>query len=270
MLSDLYTLSKPGLRILRPMELAGKVALVVGAGPGIGRACAVAFRREGAEVAVAARRRPALEQLAAEVGAHAVPADLADVGSCRALVEQVVERLGGVDVVVNVATLGGARTSVDEADWDHWRRSFEVNVVGTLEVSRCAARSMAARGGGSIVQISTFGTHSMPKRQASYTATKQAMVTATLTLAKELGPSNIRVNIVTPGYTTGPPLDALFAATAARSGETPAEVSARMASTASLRRHVDPEDLAEAVLFLASDRARNITGVELPVTAGQG
>jgi len=252
------------------MELRGKVALVVGAGPGIGRACAVAFRREGADVAVAARRVPELEELASEIGALAVPADLADVSSCRALVDGVIDRLGGVDVLVNVATLGGGRTSIDETDWEQWRRAFEVNVVGTLEVSRCAARSMAARGGGSIVQISTFGTHSMPKRQASYTATKQAMVTATLTLAKELGPSNIRVNIVTPGYTTGPPLDALFEATAARSGQTAAEVSAHLASTASLRRHVDPEDIAEAVLFFASDRARNITGVELPVTAGQG
>ena len=96
------------------------------------------------------------------------------------------------------------------------------------------------------------------------------MVAASLTLAKELGPSNVRVNIVTPGYTSGPNLDALFAAGAARTGEDVAAYSARMASTASLRRHVDPDDIAEAVLFLSSDRARNITGVELPVTAGQG
>jgi 2,3-dihydro-2,3-dihydroxybenzoate dehydrogenase len=170
--------------------------------------------------------------------------------------------------LVNVATLGG-HTLIDEADWEMWRRAFEVNVIGTLEVSRSAARSMAARGGGSIVQVSTFGTHARPPRQAAYTSTKQAMVTASLTLAKELGRRNVRVNVVTPGYTTGPNLDALFEGAAARTGETAAEVSERMASTAALRRHVDPEDIADAVLFLSSDRGRNITGVELPVTAGQ-
>lgn len=250
-----------------PVE--GRVALVVGAGQGIGRACAEAFRDAGATVVVAARRRTELEQLAAEVSATPIVADLADVASCRALIDETVAAHGGVDAVVNVATLGG-HVPIDGADWDTWRRAFEVNVIGTLEVSRCAARSMVTRGGGSIVQISTFGTHSLPKRQAAYNATKLAMVAASLTLAKELGPSNVRVNIVTPGYTTGAPLDALFGAAAARSGETLEQVSARMASTAALRRHVDPEDIAAAVLFLSSDAARNITGVEIPVTAGQG
>jgi len=255
-------------------ELEGKVAVVVGAGPGIGRACALAFAGAGADVVVAARRAEPLQALADEVAASTgravepVATDLGDVGSCRALVDAALARFGGVDVLVNVATLGG-NAPVDEADWEHWRRSFEVNVLGTLEVSRSAARSMAGRGGGSIVQVSTFGVHARPPRQASYTSTKQAMVTASLTLAKELGRQNVRVNIVTPGYTTGPNLDALFQGVADRTGEAVDVVSERMARTAALRRHVDPEDIAEAVLFLASDRARNITGVELPVTAGQ-
>lgn len=255
--------------------LEGKVALVVGAGPGIGRACAVSFAEAGADVVVAARREEPLRALAEEVAAatrgrvEAVPADLGDVASCAALVATAVERCGGIDALVNVATLGGGRSSVDEADWDHWRLAFEVNVIGTLEVSRAAARSMAARGGGSIVQISTFGAHSMPPRQAAYTSTKQAMVTASRTLAKELGRAGVRVNVVTPGYTTGPNLDALFRGVADRTGEDVATVSTRMAATAALRRHVDPEDIAAAVLFLCSDAARNITGVEIPVTAGQ-
>ncbi|MCU1375497.1 MAG: short-chain dehydrogenase/reductase [Actinomycetia bacterium] len=252
-----------------------KVAIVVGAGPGIGRACALAFAGAGADVVVAARRAEPLHALADEVAAatgravEPVVTDLGDVESCRALVDAAVARFGGVDALVNVATLGGGNAPVDEADWDHWRRAFEVNVLGTLEVSRSAARSMAARGGGSIVQVSTFGTHALPPRQAAYTSTKQALVTASLTLAKELGRDNVRVNIVTPGYTTGPNLDALFQGVADRTGESVGEVSTRMARTAALRRHVDPEDIAEAVLFLASDRARNITGVEIPVTAGQ-
>lgn len=250
-------------------ELDGKVAVVVGAGPGIGRACAEAFRREGADVVVAARDAERLAALATELGAEAVPTDLGDVTSCRALVDRAVDRFGGVDVVVNVATAGGGQVAIEDADWDDWRWAFEVNVLGTLEISRSAARSMAQRGGGSIVQISTFGTSALPPRQARYTATKTALVTASLTLAKELGRSNVRVNVVTPGYTTGPNLDALFQGVADRTGETWQQASDRFAKTAALRRHVDPEDIAEAVLFLAGPRSRNITGVEIPVTAGQ-
>lgn len=256
-------------------ELDGKVAVVVGAGPGIGRACALAFARAGADVVVAARREEPLRALADEVAAATgrvvapVVTDLGDVASCRTLIGAAVARFGGVDALVAVATAGGGRTPVAEADWDHWRHSFEVNVVGTLEVAGAASASMVARGGGAIVLVSTFGTHALPPRQAAYTATKQAMVSASRTMAKEVGRDNVRVNVVTPGYTTGDNLDALFQGLADRTGESLDAVSARMAQTAALRRHVDPEDIAEAVLFLASDRARNITGVEIPVTAGQ-
>jgi NAD(P)-dependent dehydrogenase (short-subunit alcohol dehydrogenase family) len=256
-------------------ELENKVAMVVGAGPGVGRACALAFGRAGAQVVVAARRLGPLQQLADEVAAstgaalRAVEADLGDPASCRSLVDAVVADLGGVDVLVNVATAGGGGGPIDGDDFERWRTAFAVNVIGTLEVSRCAARSMASRGGGSIVQIGTLGTHARPPGQAAYTSTKQAMMTASLTLAKELGRDNVRVNVVTPGYITGAPFDALVRAAAERRDESPAAVSARMASTAALRRHVDPEDIAEAALFLSTDRARNITGIELPVTAGQ-
>jgi NAD(P)-dependent dehydrogenase (short-subunit alcohol dehydrogenase family) len=198
-----------------------------------------------------------------------VVADLADPSSCAALVDTAVERLGGIDVAVTVATAGGGQVSVDEADWDHWRHAFEVNVIGTLEVSRAAARSMAARGGGAIVHVGTFGTHALPPRQAAYTSTKQAALSASKTLAKELGPAGIRVNMVTPGYVEGDNLDQLFQSVADRTGEALDEVSSRMAKTAALRRHVTPDDIAQTVLFLCSDRGRGITGVEIPVTAGQ-
>jgi NAD(P)-dependent dehydrogenase (short-subunit alcohol dehydrogenase family) len=255
-----------------------KVALVVGAGPGIGRACAVGFARAGYRVAVAARREEPLGTLAGEVGAatsvEIVPfvADLAKPTSCVQLVDAVVARFGRLDALVSVATVTGGMATIDQADWDSWRHAFETNVIGTLEVSRCAARAMVVGGdgsGGAIVHIATFGMHSLPPRQAAYTATKQAALSAATTLAKELGPSGVRVNVVTPGYTTGPNLDALFASVAERTGEDVAAVSRRLASTAALRRHVDPEDIAAAVLFLCSDAACNITGIELPVTGGQ-
>ena len=256
-------------------DMTGKVALVVGAGPGLGRACALAFARDGADVVVSARRAEPLAELAAEIAAETgrrvepIVSDLSDLDSLVALVDEAVARMGGIDALVTVATAGGGQITVDEADWDMWRHAFQVNVIGTMEVSRCAARSMATRGGGSIVHVSTFGTHSMPARQAAYTSTKQAAMTASKTLAKELGAQGTRVNVVTPGYITGEPLDQLFQGVSDRTGESIDAVSARMAKTAALRRHVDPEDIAEAVLFLCSDRGRGVTGVEIPVTAGQ-
>jgi NAD(P)-dependent dehydrogenase (short-subunit alcohol dehydrogenase family) len=255
--------------------LHGLTAIVAGAGPGIGRACAGALRREGADVVVAARDADRLAALAAEMGGepHVVPStfDFGDLASCRALVETTLARFGRIDILVNVATAGGEHTSIDEGEWESWRRAFEVNVVGTLELSRLAARAMRRHQdtGGSIVQIGTIGTTALPTGRARYTATKQAMVTASLTLAKELGPANVRVNVVTPGFTTGEPLRAMIESMAARTGEGTDDVSARMAAGAALRRHVDPEDVAEAVVFLAGPGGRTITGIQLPVTAGR-
>jgi NAD(P)-dependent dehydrogenase (short-subunit alcohol dehydrogenase family) len=256
-------------------HLDGRTAVVAGAGPGIGRACAVALGRAGADVVIAARAGERLAGLAAEVAGQTggsvtpVVADLARLESCRFLVEQAIERHGRIDVLVNVATAGGGWQPLDQPDWDSWRHAFEVNVIGTLELTRLAAQRMREVGGGSIIQIGTFGTHSLPPGQARYTATKQAMISASLSLAREVGKWNVRVNIVTPGYTTGPPLDNMVAGVAARTGEDVGEVSKRLAGTAALRRHVDPDDIAEAVLFLAGPGARSITGVEVPVTAGQ-
>jgi NAD(P)-dependent dehydrogenase (short-subunit alcohol dehydrogenase family) len=264
-------------------SLDGKVAIVAGAGPGIGRACAHALCREGAAVVVAARDGDRLDTLAAAVGVgvgvephggpRVVPVtfDFGNLASCASLVDQTLAHFGRVDILVNVATAGGEHAPVDDGEWATWRRAFEVNVIGTLELSRLAARAMqrAPGAGGSITQIGTIGTRALPTGRARYTATKQAMVTASLTLAKELGPSDIRVNVVTPGFTTGEPLSAMLQAIALRSGDDPDDVSNRVAAGAALRRHVDPEDVAEAVVFLAGPGGRNITGIELPVTAGR-
>jgi NAD(P)-dependent dehydrogenase (short-subunit alcohol dehydrogenase family) len=264
---------------MTPPSLDALTAIVAGAGPGIGGACAAALRREGADVVIAARDADRLGAMAARIGAgpqrgpRVVPLtfDFADPASCQALVDQTLAHFGRIDILVNVATAGGEHAPIDEGGWESWRRAFEVNVIGTLELSRLAARAMQ-RGhtaGGSIIQIGTIGTHALPTGRARYTATKQAMVTASLTLAKELGPANIRVNVVTPGFTTGELLSAMIESIATRTGESPDDVSARMAAGAALRRHVDPVDVAEAVVFLAGPGARTITGIQLPVTAGR-
>ena len=256
-------------------SLTGKVAIITGAGPGVGRSCALAMAADGADLALAARRVEPLEELAAEVAQAtgqrvlAVPTDIAHHDSAAALADAAAAELGRVDAVVNVATAGGARAAVADIDWGDYRYSFELNVIGTLEVSRRAAEHMKAVGGGSIVQIGTLSTHSVPEKMAIYTSTKSALQTASMVMARELGHHNIRVNIVTPGYITGDNLDRLWDNIAKQTNKTAQQVSDQAARAAALNRHVDPEDIAEAVLFLASERSRGLTGQEIRVDAGQ-
>jgi 3-oxoacyl-[acyl-carrier protein] reductase len=131
-----------------------------------------------------------------------------------------------------------------------------------------SAKRMAATGGGSIINIGTLSTSALAAKNMAYSSSKAAMVAASKTMAREVGGQQIRVNIVTPGFTSGDDLDRLFERMAAGAGVSAEEMSRRLANESELKRHVDPEDIAEAVLFLASDRARNITGIELHVTAG--
>lgn len=255
--------------------LRGRVAIVTGAGPGIGRATALAFARDGANVVVAARRAEPLEAMARELAEQtgrrilAVPADLKDLDDCRRIVARTVEAMGRVDALVNVATHPHKRAAVAEMDWKAYAESFQLNVAGTMTICGEAALRMAEGGGGSIINIGTLATTMLQAKMSEYSSTKLAMIAASKTLAREMGRRNVRVNIVTPGYTTGEPLDRLIEQMAAGQQTTPEEMNRRLAKSAVLGRHVDPEDIAEACLFLASDRARNVTGVELHVTAGQ-
>lgn len=259
-----------------PMDrtLKGRVGIVTGAGPGIGRATALAFAQDGADVVVAARRAEPLEVLAREVAAEsgqrvlAIPCDLTDLDSARALVDRTVAELGRVDVLVNVATAGFPRQAVADFDWSHYAESVQLNVVGTMAVCGAAARAMVQTGGGSIINIGTLSTTALMAKNSEYSSTKAAMIAMSKTMAREMGRENVRVNIVTPGFTTGEPLDRLFEQMGQGTGASAEEMSQKLAAQSELKRHVDPEDIAHACLYLGSDRARNVTGVELHVTAG--
>jgi len=254
-------------------QLAGKVAIVSGAGAGIGQACARALARDGASVVVAARSQGTLDEAVAAVEveggtALAVATDVGDMAQCRRLVETAAAHFGRLDVVVNVAAYSGGHATVEALELDDFRAAFEVNVLGTLEISRQALPHLRAAGGGAIVQISTLAVRGMQPKQAAYSATKRALTTASQTLAKEVGPDGVRVNIVVPGYIHGPHLEALFARISAQTGRPVADVYAEAAAATALRRLPTPDDVAEAVLFLASPRSAAITGVALDVTGG--
>jgi len=251
----------------------GLVAIVSGAGEGIGRSSALALARDGADVALGARRPEQLERVAAEVRALGrralcVPTDIADESCCRDLVAKTVGEFGRLDAVVNVAALSVDEVTVEQVARADWERALAVNLFGTMEVSRAALPHLRAAGGGAIVQISTLSTRTTPPRLAPYASAKLAMVGASHTLAREVGRDGIRVNVVVPGYVSGPHLDALFAEYAERRGVSVERVWEDAARQSVLGRIPSPDDVAEAVLFLASPRSAAITGIQIDVNAG--
>lgn len=254
-------------------SLDGRVAVVAGAGEGIGLATALALAGEGADLVLGARRAEPLRELADRVAARtgrkvlAVPTDIADRDACHALVGAAADGLGRVDAVVNVATYNPSGR-VEDLDRDEYRKAFDVNVLGVLEVSRAALPHMRAVGGGSIVQISTEAPRMKLPYMAAYASTKMAMEIASATMAREVGRDNIRVNVVVAGYTDNAKLAKYLEEVAERRGLTAEEVRTEFASSAALRRITQPEDIAEAVLFLASPRSRGMTGTVTHVTSG--
>lgn len=251
-----------------------RVALVSGVGDGIGRACALALAADGADLVLGARDGSRLERIAHEVRALGrravvVPADVSDPDAVARLVAAGPDALGRLDVVVNVAARAGTNRPVEHLDAEDVRRSFEVNVLGTLEVSRRAVPHLRDAGGGSIVQISALSAHTRLPGLADYTSTKAAMVTASLTLAREVGRDGIRVNVVVPGYTTGEGLDRYLDSVAERRGTSRAEVEREILRSSALRRFPEPGDIAEAVAWFASGRSRAVTGQVLHVNAGE-
>lgn len=251
-----------------------RVAIVTGVGPGIGRSSALALARDGCDVAIAARRSGYLDEVVEElealgVGALAVPTDTGDVRQCRALVEQTVEHFGRLDVLVSSAAKGGPNHTIMNSDLDDWQASWQVNVLGPVELARTAVPHLQAVGGGSIVMVSTLAVRAINAGQGAYAATKGALTIAAMTLAREVGQHGIRVNVVVPGFVPGPSTEPMFARLAERTAGTPETVKASMAAQTALKRLPTPDDIADAVVFLASDRSRSITGQTLDVNGGQ-
>jgi NAD(P)-dependent dehydrogenase (short-subunit alcohol dehydrogenase family) len=256
------------------MLFEGKIAIVSGSGPGMGREIALALAREGADVAVAARREDKVAKVAQKIealGRRALPVrcDVTDPDQCQVLADRTAAELGGVDVLVNNAYHDGDFAKVVEADLSGWRTTIDVNLFGAVHMTRAVHPHMKARGGGRIVMVNTMSTERVAEGFGIYAASKSALKSITRTLAKELGPDGIRVNGVHPGYIWGPSVKWYFEQQAEERGITPEDVYAEVASENALGYIPDAAEIANVVLLLASDLARCVTGQALGANAGQ-
>ncbi|MFF2011734.1 SDR family oxidoreductase [Streptomyces sp. NPDC058195] len=257
------------------MLLTGKTVVVSGVGPGLGHRVAAAVVRDGGNAVLGARTAASLDTSAAEIdpgGLHTAwrSTDITDEAQCGALAALAVERFGRIDAVVHVAALDRHFGGIEDADFAAWQSVLDVNLLGTLRMTRACLPALKERGG-SVVIIGTQSAVAAPAqvRQAAYAASKGALTSAMYSLAQELGPHRIRVNTVLPGWMWGPPVQGFVRETARREGVPEAEVLGRLTARMALPEPATDGDVAEAVAFLASDRARAITGQSLLVNAGE-
>jgi NAD(P)-dependent dehydrogenase (short-subunit alcohol dehydrogenase family) len=249
--------------------LDGRVTLVTGGGTGLGRAAAHELAACGATVVIAGRRKELLEQTAGEIGRSAAFAagDVREPADAERIVRTCLERHGRLDVLVNNAFHDGDFRKAVEADLDDWRQTMDVNLWGTLEMTRAAVPALREAGDGRVVMVNSMSVRRIRPRFGAYVASKAALEGVTKTLAVELGPDGIRVNGIHPGYIWGPNVEAHFAYQAERRGVTPDDVYQQVAAETCLRYLPPSSEIAGSVLF-ASDLSRPVTGQSLGVNAG--
>lgn len=259
------------------MLLQGKVAIVSGIGPGLGREIAFAFARHGADLVLGARRSEGLADLERELapvlaatGRRSVWAstDITRAEDCARLARLASDTFGRIDVLVNNAYHPGVYVPLPEDDLSGWRDPFEVNVLGSLRLTRAVLLAMRKQGAGAVVMINSMIVRRPLPTMAGYAASKAALLAATQTLAREVGGDGIRVNSVVPGYIWGPALEGYFAFQAKELGVDPRVPYDEVAREIALGRIPTSAEVADAVVFFASDLSRAITGASLDVNGG--
>ena len=243
------------------ISLDGRVAMVTGASQGIGRACAVALAKAGAQVALAARNATKFAEVAAEIEAAggkatAFEMDLASEDSIKAATKAVVAQYGKLEILVNNGgiTRDNLMLRMKLADWN---AVLQTNLTGAFLLTQAASSSMLKARWGRIINISSVVGETGQAGQANYAASKAGLIGLTMSLARELASRNITVNAVAPGYISTPMTDVLND-----------QQRSAMLTQIPLDRAGTPEDVAAAVVFLASDQASYITGHVLDVNGG--
>ncbi len=256
------------------MILEGKTVVVMGVGGGLGREVAEKAARDGANVVLAARTEAQLEAVAKSIdpsGARVAwqPTDLGNQEQVSALADLAEARFGRLDALVQVAALASLHGTFEDSALDDWERAYRVNVAGTVRAARAALPHMRRNGGGSIVLVGSLAASLPTTAQVAYAASKGALRSAMYYMARELGPDKIRVNTVVPTWMWGPPVEAFVAGQARARGVDETVLIDEIASQMPLGEIPEDGDVAEAIVFFCSDRARMITGQYLHVNGGQ-
>ncbi len=254
------------------LTLAGRRAVVTGAGRGIGRSIALALARAGADVAVTARTNVEIEQLVAEIRATgrrslAIPSDVTDSGQVKQMATALIEGLGGVDILVNNAGNAGSHKFLNHPD-ELWHRMLAVNLTSVYYVTKAFAPGLIEQRWGRIINIASIASRVGDKYIAAYTASKHGVLGLTRALAVELLPYNITVNAICPGYVDTPMTDASVSNIVARTGMPEAQAREALEKTSPQKRLIEPEEVAAIAVFLAQDINRGITGQAINVDGG--
>ena len=244
-------------------SLAGKVALITGAGRGIGKAIAIGMAQAGADIVLASRKMPDLEKAAQEIrslGRKALPVSthVGKLEEIRNLIEKAVAEFGTIDILVNNAAANPTMASAMDIDERAWDAIMNLNLKGLFFLSQAVARIMKEKGGGKIINVSSTDGIS-PENLPVYAMSKAAVNMATRVMAKEWARFNIRVNAIAPGLTKTDLSKALWSDSERadeRIGQTP------------MGRMADPEEMAGAALFLVSDASSYVTGQILAIDGG--
>ncbi len=254
------------------LSLAGRRAVVTGAGRGIGRSIALALAQAGADVAVTARTASDLETLVAQIQvmgrqALATPCDVTDAEQVQRMAKTFTDGLGGVDILVNNAGNAGSHKFLNHPD-ELWQRMLAINLTSVYFVSKAFVPTLIERRWGRIINIASIASRVGGRYIAAYTAAKHGVLGLTRALALELLPYNITVNAICPGYVDTPMTDTSVSNIATLTGLSQAQARQNLEKTSPQQRLIEPEEVAAVAVFLAQDVSKGITGQAINIDGG--
>ena len=246
--------------------IAGQRIVVTAGAAGIGLGIARELRAQGAHLAICDVDAAALDRAKEELGAKvATVADVSDEAQMKGFFQETADALGGLDALVNNAGIAGPTGGVEDIDPSEWRRCIDICLTGQFLCAHFGVPLLKASGGGAIINMSSSAGRFGYAFRTPYSSAKWGVIGLTQSLAKELGPDNIRVNAILPGIIEGPRMEKVISDRATQKGVSHDDMKAEYISRISLRRMTPSDDVADIVAFLISDAGRNLSGQSFPV-----